>query len=306
MYKKILVPLDGSDLAECVLPYVESLAAAEDKVSITFLYVITIDIPLASQKYKSSIEADARSGAESYLKRLFGKLKYKELARSVITNGKAAEAIVDYSDKENIDLIIMATHGRSGLSRWSHGSVADKVLHNSKIPVWLINSNAKKRSFPRKGQKISILVPLDGSKLAEGILKHVNVLSSQMGKENVEIHIFRAIELFAPPFIYPPEMPINLEEYLQYEKKRAADICVEYLQKIFKKIEKEGLQASYATLEGNPADAIIDYANKKDIDLIVMSTHGRTGISRWAFGSIAEKVMQSSPCPVFMVRSSTK
>ncbi len=303
MYKKILVPLDGSDLAECVLPYVESLASAEDKVSITFLYVITIDIPLASQKYKSSIEADARSGAESYLKRLFAKLKYKDIATSVITTGKAAEAIVDYADKENIDLIIMATHGRSGLSRWSHGSVADKVLHNSKIPVWLINSNAIKRTFPRKGHKISILIPLDGSKLAEGVLKHVNALSSQMGKENVDIHIFRAVELFAPPFIYPPEMPINLEEYLQYEKKRAVDICAEYLQKVLRKTEKEGLQASYATLEGNPADVIIDYANKKDIDFIVMSTHGRTGISRWAFGSIAEKVMQSSPCPVFIVRS---
>jgi nucleotide-binding universal stress UspA family protein len=306
MYKKILVPLDGSDLAERVLTYVKSLTDRDKTMRITFLYVITIDIPLASQKYKTQIEADARSGAESYLKRLLTKFDHQDMVETVIKSGNAAEAIVDYADRENIDLIVMATHGRSGISRWSHGSVADKVLHNSTIPVWMINSNTVKRVFLRKGHKISMLVTLDGSKLAESVLKHVSALSSHLGKDNVDVHLFRAMELFAPPFIYPPEMPINLDEYLQYEKNRAYDICVKYLQKMQGKMEKEGIKVTYATVEGNPADVIIDYAKKEEIDFIVMSTHGRTGIGRWAFGSIAEKVMQGTPCPVFLVHSIIK
>ncbi|OGO15578.1 MAG: hypothetical protein A2Z02_05740 [Chloroflexi bacterium RBG_16_48_7] len=306
MYNKILVPLDGSELAESVLPYVEAMAATESNVSVTFLYVVTVDIPMAGQKYKDKIEAEATRAAENYLAALSKKLKYNDEVKTVVCVGKAAETIADYAKKHKMNLIIMTTHGRSGIGRFSHGSVADKVLHGSDIPIWMVRASVPKPRAFRKGQKIKMLVPLDGSKLAEGALKYVAVLCKQIGESNTDITLFRTIELFSPPFIYPPEMPINIEEYIEYEKKRTNDICIQYLQKMQKQLEKEGIKSKYAVQDGIPADVIIDYSNKNDIDMIIMSTHGRTGLSRWAFGSIAEKVVQSAGSSVFLVRSSEK
>jgi nucleotide-binding universal stress UspA family protein len=307
MYSKILVPLDGSDVAECVLPYVEEMATGEKPVSVTFLYVTQpLDLPLTEKKFRERIEADAKSSAESYLESLIKKLKYKDVATDIVIAGKPAETIIDYADNKKIRLIIMATHGRSGINRWARGSVADKVLHNAKTPVWLIKADNAKKTLVKKGQKIKMLVPLDGSKLAEEALKHVTELAEQFGLDNVDIILFRVSELFSPPFIYPPEMPISIEEYLEYEKKRTTEICEAYLDKIEKKLAKEGLKTRKAITEGIPADVIINYTGKQDIDLIIMSTHGRTGFSRWAFGSIAEKVLKGASCPVFLVRITGK
>jgi nucleotide-binding universal stress UspA family protein len=307
MYSKILVPLDGSDIAECVLPYVESVATWKKPTEITFLYVIQpLDIPLADRKFTERIEAEARSGAKSYLDKLMEKIKIKENVKHVVRVGKSAETIIDYAAEHKIKLIVMATHGRSGISRWTRGSVADKVLHNANVPVWLIKADAATKTFLKKGQKIKILVTLDGSKLAEESLASVTELAQQYGIDSVELTLFRVSELFSPPYIYPPEMPISIEEYLEYEKKRTAEICRSYLENIEKQLTQKGLNAKTAVEEGIPADVIINHARKNSIDLIVMSTHGRTGFSHWAFGSIAEKVLKGAPCPVFLVRSGNK
>jgi nucleotide-binding universal stress UspA family protein len=307
MYSKILVPLDGSDVAECVLPYVAAIAGGPKPAEVTFIYIIQpLDIPLANKKFKTEIESEAKSGARSYLDSLMGKIKLKENVKHVVRAGKPAETIIDYAEENKIKLIVMATHGRSGISRWTRGSVADKVLHNANVPVWLIKADTAKKTFVRKGSKIKILAPLDGSKLAEQALDSLIGLSEQFGADNLEITIFRVSELFSPPYIYPPEMPISIEEYLEYEKKRTTEICFAYMKKIEKKLEKEGLDVKTAVEEGVPAEVIVDFANKHSIDLIVMSTHGRTGFSAWAFGSIAEKVLKAAPCPVFLVRSGAK
>jgi nucleotide-binding universal stress UspA family protein len=306
MYNKILVPLDGSELAESVLPYVEAMAATESDISITFLYVVTVDIPMAGQKFKDKIEEDATTAAGDYLTKLCNRLKYKSEVKTVVMTGKAAETIADYAKKQKMNLIIMATHGRSGIGRFSHGSVADKVLHDSEIPIWMVRAGLPSKKVFKKGQKIKMMVPLDGSKLAEGVLSHVADLAKQLGDGNYDITLFRTIELFSPPFIYPPEMPINIEEYLEYEKKRTTDICTQYLEKMQAALEKKGVKSKYAIKDGIPADIITDYASKNDIDVIIMSTHGRTGLSRWAFGSIAEKVVQSAGSSVFLVRSTEK
>ena len=140
MYKKILVPLDGSELAECVLPYVEAMAA-NDNVEVTFLYVIQpLDVPLTKPDFKKRIESEAKTAADDYLKNLIGKLTYGGSAKGKVIMGKVAENVVKYAAKNKMDLIIMATHGRSGVSLWVSGSVAEKILHASKIPVWLIRA----------------------------------------------------------------------------------------------------------------------------------------------------------------------
>ena len=299
MYNKILVPLDGSKLAECVLPHVEAIAAG-NKVAVTFLYAIQpLDVPLTKPEFKSRIESEARAAAHDYLKELIANLKYKDAAQGKVVLGKVADNIVDYATENKMDVIIMATHGRSGVSRWVSGSVAEKVLHASKVPIWLIRACEPSAAY----QKINMLVPLDGSELAEKVLSHVKELTEHFGAKSVDITLLRVCELFFPPYKYPPPASLSWEEYLEYETKRCTEICQAYLSKVEERLKNEGLNVRAVTPMGTPADAIVDYANKNAVDLIVMATHGRTGLGRWALGSVADKVVKGATSPVFLVRN---
>ncbi|MBM3153904.1 MAG: universal stress protein [Chloroflexi bacterium] len=304
MYSKILVPLDGSDVAECVLPHVEALTTANNPVAITFLYAVQpLEVIMAKTAFKDKIESEARAAAQDYLNHLASKQRYHETAEAKVVMGKAADAIVDYAKKSKMDLIVMATHGLSGVKRWVRGSVADKVLQESPVPVWLIRASASKKGLHKKGQKMKILVPLDGSERAEKALEDAGKLAEQFGKQSVELTLLRVCELFFPPYTYPPPTPMTWEEYLDYETKRCKVICQTYLSKVEDELKREGLTTHTEVPTGNVAEAIIGYANKNNFDLLVMATHGRSGLGRWALGSIADKVLGGANSPILLVRS---
>ena len=304
MYLKILVPLDGSELAECVLPHVDALAAGYEEAKITFLYVVQpLDVPMVNPTYKKRIEVDAKSAAEEYLKKLTAKTKYKGRATVRVILGKVADTIVDYATRHKMDLTIMATHGRSGISRWFYGSITEKVLHEIKIPVWLVKAGACNKVSYARGKKLNVTVPLDGSELAESVLQHLKELSKQLPKNKLEVILIRVCEIFAPPISYPPPMSMSWEEYLKYETERCKQICMDYLNRVQDSLTKYGLKTRTEVPEGNPAELLIDYTNKNHVDLIIMSTHGRTGVSKWAFGSIAEKVLKGAQCPILLIRA---
>lgn len=146
MYKRIMVPLDGSELAECVLPHVETIARAT-QASVDLVRVIQpIEIPtrggiaLTPENVKQ-IEKEMKEEAEEYLSKTREMLRNKGFrVQSKYIFGKVAESLIDYAKTTNADLIIMTTHGRSGISRWVLGSVADRILHVSHIPVLLIRA----------------------------------------------------------------------------------------------------------------------------------------------------------------------
>ncbi len=149
MYKKILVPLDGSELAECVLPHVETVAKGCGSENVTFVRVVEpFYIPInADEGYNFSardwtrIENESKAMASNYLNQLVKKIKYDGVEiKGVILSGKAPEQIADYAARNGIDLIIIATHGRSGVNRLVFGSVADKVLHTAGVPVLMIQA----------------------------------------------------------------------------------------------------------------------------------------------------------------------
>ena len=151
MYKKILVPLDGSELAECVLPHVESIAKGCSAESVTFIRVVEpVHIPIGSggdgytfsTKDWQRMEAESRAAAEHYLTGLMGRVKYDSInvTSEVLTGGRAADMIAEYAAKNGADLIAIATHGRSGISRWIWGSVADRVLRSSRVPVMMVRA----------------------------------------------------------------------------------------------------------------------------------------------------------------------
>ena len=152
MYKNILVPLDGSELAECVLPHVESIAKGCETQNVVFLRVAEpLHMPggvrgiYFSDEDIKRADSENRAAAENYLKNLVNRTKYNNVkVQSEVIIGKvyksAAEDVADYATKNEVDLIVIATHGRSGVSRWAWGSVADRILRSACVPVMMIRA----------------------------------------------------------------------------------------------------------------------------------------------------------------------
>ena len=145
MYKKILVPLDGSELAECVLPHVEAVAKGCKAETVIFARVIEpVILPIGDGEYFSSdvwsqIESQEKDTAVNYLNQVISKVAYDDIkVEAKILSGRVADGIVDFAAKNNVDLIIIATHGRSGVSRWLRGSVANRILGAARRPVLII------------------------------------------------------------------------------------------------------------------------------------------------------------------------
>jgi len=147
MYRKILVPLDGSKLAECVLPHVEAVSKGREAGNVILIRVVEpLDIPTRGGMALSKddlyqMEMERRSEAEKYLKQVASRLKRKGLVvRSEVLEGKAPETIAEYTKKNGVDLIVLATHGRSGISRWYWGSEADRILRSVCVPVLMVRA----------------------------------------------------------------------------------------------------------------------------------------------------------------------
>jgi nucleotide-binding universal stress UspA family protein len=155
VYKKVLVPLDGSELAECVLPHVESIAQGCGVQNIVLLSVVEpVHMPrvgeaaILSRKGTRRVDEDIRrinsenrAAAEDYLDGVLTRIKHNGVTvRSEILTGNAAESIAEYAAKNEVDLIMIATHGRSGVSRWAWGSVADRVLRSACVPVLMVRA----------------------------------------------------------------------------------------------------------------------------------------------------------------------
>ena len=151
MYKKVLVPLDGSELAECVFPHVETIVQGCGVDTITFVRVVEpIHMPISgddlgytfSAEDWNRMESESRAAAENYLNQLMNRVKYDgiNVELEVLGGGRAADMIADYANKSEVDLIIIATHGRSGVSRWVWGSVADRVLRSASVPVLMVKA----------------------------------------------------------------------------------------------------------------------------------------------------------------------
>ncbi|MEJ2740515.1 MAG: universal stress protein [Dehalococcoidia bacterium] len=145
MYNKILVPLDGSELAECVLPHVESIAKGCHTKNIIFIRVVEpVVLPVADGEYFSSnvwtqIESQEKATAVNYLNDIVNRVQYEGInVEAKVILGRVAESVVDFATKNEIDLIIIATHGRSGVNRWLRGSVANRVLHAIRSPILII------------------------------------------------------------------------------------------------------------------------------------------------------------------------
>lgn len=149
MYKKIMVPLDGSKLAECVLPHVETVIKGCEATQVLLVRAVEpITIPYGREAVKitsieqlTAFETHNKLDAEKYLKEIVDRLRKAGVnAKAEVIFGKAAEALSDFATKNDIDLVIIASHGRSGISRWVWGSVADRLLRSICVPVLMVRA----------------------------------------------------------------------------------------------------------------------------------------------------------------------
>ena len=292
MYEKILVPLDGSKSAEIVLPYAEELAGRLGS-EIVLIYV---NDPIAApydrmfEFYLQTIGAATKRAAERYIQPPGGKeIKVK----SEILEGHPAQEIVDYADKINAGLIFMASHGRSGLRRWALGSMADKVLRIANRPVALIRAKGARPDVREKGMLNKILVPLDGSKASEAVIPYVEELASKLGAEVTVLHV-----LSPDRFIETIDQLERLESFRVSTK--------EYLDKMTTQLKQKGIaaKAQFREVEmGTVEEEIIKLADESATDVVAMSSHGMSGVSRWTFGSVANRVLYAGNTPILLVRA---
>ncbi|MFC2014906.1 universal stress protein [Chloroflexota bacterium] len=308
MYRRMLIPLDGSVLAEVVLTYARELAGRLD-IDLTLLHISS---PAANSIIPMQ-QAYVQHTAEALQKQVRNIQKDSGLkpkgrlvkAKGELVEGYPAEEILRYAEENDIDLILLATHGRSGLKRWSIGSVAGKVLGASKIPVWLIPTGIPEEITYDQWSGITLLVPLDGSELAESVLSHVEVIAGQRSKEKINVVLLRISEPPAMPTYFGTDISgvtIDWGDYARQETIRRKNSAEKYLDKVEKKLKERNISAAAKVIEGKANDEIVDYANKNPHSIVIMATHGRSGLSRLVYGSVAANLLHGISSPVLLIK----
>lgn len=274
MLERVLVPLDGSETAEAVLPLVRTLKPAE---------VVVMRAAGRATDEESHRYVAAQSRQLAGLK-----------IRAIVREGSAPEAILAAADEVFATMILMGTHGRTGLSRFTFGSVAEKVARAGHLPVMMLRT----RKPPAKDFLVRrILVPMDGSETALGIIPYVVSLARHCVAQIVVLHVTELSRLVVgavsgevvdrPDLDRRPPRNPSIEEMLRYASERFAEADV---------------RTVLTHVRGDAAVAILDYAQEHLCDVIAMATHGRSGISRWTLGSVAEKVLRHATMPTLTVR----
>jgi nucleotide-binding universal stress UspA family protein len=205
--------------------------------------------------------------------------------------GPPADTILDYAKREPIDLIAMATHGRTGLTRIAHGSVTDAVLQNGRVPLLVIRAHPTPRAAPPRITRV--LVPLDGSTLAECALPHARQLATALGADIILFSIWDTIG-------YQLAMgPCDALEAEIYDKHAGAK---QYLIAKADELQASGVCTRWQLQSGLIVESIVGAAERQAVSLIVMSTHGRRGFNRWLEGSVAAEVLRTTDIPVLLIR----
>jgi nucleotide-binding universal stress UspA family protein len=297
MFERILVPLDGSKAAEGVLPYVKKLAFKTGGESV-FLHVIDPQVSLNSTVYSDFMRRptqQAKREAQEYLRGIAEDLEAVRepvTVRTVI--GPTANRILSTAESQHASLIVISARGRGQDDTWAYGSIADRILHHSRVPVLLV----KPRSDLEEGHPIlqSLVVPLDGSNVAETVLPLAGNLADRLG---VGVHLFQAAPtlnqaLSVLGWGVTEEQPLPDVDPVQDGKA--------YLDRVAGTLTDRGTWADGTVVVGAAVPSILDFARAKDGALIVMCAAGSRGINaRWRVGSVAERLLRHSDMPVLLV-----
>jgi nucleotide-binding universal stress UspA family protein len=239
----------------------------------------------------------------AYLTEIEQEIKAQEIpVEVVLPEGEPALAIVDVARDHFADLIIMVTHSREGMSRLIHGSVADHVLQGTTVPVLLLKHGEEPGKVFAPQAHPHLLVPLDGSELAESVLGRVISLASQLG---ATVTLIRSLDL--------PDLTAGVQgraaasnDMVRAVVPTERKIATQYLELVQQRLQAQGIPTAVVVTEGGAALDIAEQAKVlKEVGqvvMIVMATHGRTGLSRWLYGSVAGAVLHLAEAPLLVIR----
>ncbi|MBI4298543.1 MAG: universal stress protein [Chloroflexi bacterium] len=299
MYDRILVPLDGSQMAEQVLPYALLLAKGFRSRVALFRVIEPMQSSVADPdqiRHLDQVVADLHAKGESYLQGItLSPRDTTEPASLKVVEGDPASQIVGEADKDPNTLLAMSTHGRSGVTRWLIGSVTDKVLLATDKPLLLVR--AKEEKAPTLNVNLrTLVVPLDGSPLAEEILPHAAALAKALSLNVVLLNVIPDPKIYYDYVNYPAPS-------YEFSAKEMEAPAKDYLQSIAQKLRLQGTPSvEQKVVHGDPASAIVDLTTKMPDCLVAMTTHGRSGLSRWIMGSVTDRVVRHSEKPVLVIR----
>lgn len=311
MYKRVLVPLDGSTIALQVLPYAKVLAKSTG-ASIGLVQALNeypsqllsgISMGYSQRKPGTNAgeawekaKASAKQQAQTYLKDTAKPLTAAgfKVTTSVV-EAEPGDAIVEEAEKSMDTIIAISTHGRSGIGRWVMGSVTDKVIRQSKNPVLVVR--AREGEVTSAAPKIrQVILPLDGSERSAVAVDHAIALAKALG---VGVTLLRSISPMAYGDTFADYVPTMYEDLAGEIEADVRD----YLSHEAQQLRAAGVKdVAEKAIDGYPATAILDEVGEAGDGLVVMATHARSGIGRWVLGSVTDRVVRHSTGPVLVVR----
>lgn len=296
MYEHILVPLDGSARSEAVLTHLGPFLSA---VEADLTVLVVVEYPHGQIQAFEALLADAEKDAWEYVERVCERLEKQGLrARGQVRVGVPAPNILEEVEACGADLVALASHGYCGVARLMHGSVTEQILRACPVTTLVVKSFIAGDTpadpyteLPLKPVAWKhILVPLDGSPDAERALDDATEIARVRG---ATVHLFRAGSVVPPGAFFSETMPVFPD--LEAE--------AGYLRAVADRLKKAGVAVEPTFVTGLPVGAILDYLANHPVDLICMTTHGRSGLSRWVLGSVAESVLRNARVPILLRRT---
>ena len=277
----ILVPLDGSPLAERALPFALSLVSAVSGR----LIIAHVEPPLPARGAPvcdpAVVAASLRDEGFSADSRVY---------RAWLD--EVSEALLEGAREEEADLLAVSTHGRGGLTRWVLGSITDQLVRRATLPVLLVPPRCEVDWTNRRPEQI--LVSLDGSRLAEEAIEPATWLAEQL---DAELLLVRALSPTLHARYHHGRFVLSSADFAERED------AWHYLDDLAHRLRAAGRRVSIWVVEGSPAAAISNAARSEDMDLIAMTTHGRGGLGRVLMGSVTDAVLRRATVPILLVRS---
>ncbi len=299
MRVQILVPLDGSDLAEHALPHAEALARA---AGARLILARAVDVHSFPGTDPTDAQGRAVLEAEGYLDQIRDDIERRGIPTETATPyGDAAHCVVELASLRGAELIAMATQDRAGFERWIHGSIAEEVVAHSPVPVLLVRAGPQE---PPVFEDARLIVPLDGSTAAEAALPVARRLADVLRGSLVLVQAVSASSLLPTPTPFTRALSAG-ETFMRAEYEAHEHRCGEaesYLDQIAERLAKEGLEVSAEVREGEAVGVITSAAKDYRARIVVMATSARAGIGRAVTGSVAGSVLRDGSIPVVLVR----
>jgi nucleotide-binding universal stress UspA family protein len=311
MYRSLLVPLDGTPFGEQALPLALSIARRAG----ASLEIVHVHTPFEYYRVPSAVapqmDEQARKDKRAYLDGIVSRLAAEGKAKAISTLliGHAADAIHDHAVSKGADLVVMTTQGRGPVSRFWMGSVADNLMRRLPMPVVLVRPQETEPDMTQEPVFKNVLLPLDGSELAEQILEPALALGTLMQAEFTLLGVVDPILEFDEDIrgrrsiAFSPSLLAEVKVARERHEAEARS----YLNQVANRLRSESHRVQVRIAQNlKPAAAILNDASDQSIDLVALATQGRGGLARMFLGSVADKVVRGATTPVLVYRPRNK